>query len=276
MEAFLDFEEKSVEKAVQKACVELNIPKEKLKYDIISYGSSGIFGLVGAKKALIRVAVPEHMRQQSVPETSEKDLKETENSVIYGHAQREAVTALVDEAFGELEEKDVVEPADFESGIRVAREFLEKILELLSTDVLITIEKDMKHNHICIKGDDSGLLIGKKGQTLEAIQYLIDKVVTKQCGKGPQIAIDVEGYIETRKAELKELAKRLAEKTLRTGRPSTISRMNAQERRIVHLALKNNRSVRTQSVGVGYYRKLIIFPKKRAPKKRTKETSGSE
>ena len=64
MKAFLDFEEKSVEKAVQKACAELNISKEKLKYDIISYGSSGIFGLVGAKKALIRVSVPEDSAAQ--------------------------------------------------------------------------------------------------------------------------------------------------------------------------------------------------------------------
>ena len=68
------------------------------------------------------------------------------------------------------------------------------------------------HRHILIQGKDSGFLIGKKGQTLEAIQYLVDKAVNKQCGKGVQIFIDVEGYIESRKAELNELAKRLAEK----------------------------------------------------------------
>jgi spoIIIJ-associated protein len=301
MKAFLDFEEKSVEKAVQKACAELNISKEKLKYDIISYGSSGIFGLVGAKKALIRVSVPEDVHHKMKSDDSEQ---RPEASRISGNgylSHRKAVTDLVNEAFGELSETEdasgagadfdpqvddvytdtdtdtdievngSADPGDVTAGLNTAKEFLKKIIEILSVEVAVTEGQEQNHAHIFIQGKDSGFLIGKKGQTLEAIQYLADKVVNKQCGKGVQVFIDVEGYIEARKVELNELAKRLGEKAQKTGKPSTISRMNAQERRIVHLALKNNKAVRTQSIGDGYYRKLIIFPKKKPSKKRTKE-----
>ena len=116
------------------------------------------------------------------------------------------------------------------------------------------------------------MLIGKKGQTLESLQYLIDKMVQKQAGKRYRITIDVEGYIETRSAELSALAERLVEKVLRSGKPSSISRLSAQERRLIHMALKNNKSVRTQSIGNGYYRKLVIFPKKKGPKNPREKT----
>jgi spoIIIJ-associated protein len=301
MKAFLDFEEKSVEKAVQKACADLNISKEKLKYDIISYGSSGIFGLVGAKKALIRVSVPESLHHKLKSEHSAKAKEEKDFSESGDPSHRKAVTALVDEAFGEtsepdddgeatpdlddqtegvdseedVEENGATAPGDMEAGLQIAKEFLQKIIEILSVDVAVAESKELDRRHILIQGKDSGFLIGKKGQTLEAIQYLADKVIHKQCGKGVQVFIDVEGYIESRKTELNELAQRLAEKTQKTGKPSTISRMNAQERRIVHLALKNNKAVRTQSIGDGYYRKLIIFPKKKPSKKKVKESPAS-
>ncbi len=300
MKAFLDFEEKSVEKAVEKACAELKISKDKLKYDIISYGSSGIFGLVGAKKALIRVSVPEDPHHKNKSGESEKENKATERSDLSDPSHRKAVTALVNEAFGEIsqsedesetedldveaEEKDsdldaeatgTAEPGDVAAGLQVVKEFLQKIIDILSVDVTVSEGQEQNHGHMLIQGKDSGFLIGKKGQTLEAIQYLADKVVNKQCGKGVQIFIDVEGYIESRKAELNELARRLADKAQKTGKPSSISRMNAQERRIVHLALKNNKAVRTQSIGDGYYRKLIIFPKKKSSRKKAKESPVS-
>jgi spoIIIJ-associated protein len=233
---------------------------------------------------------------------SDASEKRTEASSISGNgdlSHRKAVRDLVNEAFGEVSETEDVpgagvdldpqaddlytdtdtdvedngaaEPGDVAAGLHTAKEFLKKIIEILSVEVEVTEGQEQKYGHIFIQGKDSGFLIGKKGQTLEAIQYLADKVVNKQCGKGVQVFIDVEGYIEARKVELNELAKRLAEKAQKTGKPSTISRMNAQERRIVHLALKNNKAVRTQSVGDGYYRKLIIFPKKKPSKKKSKE-----
>ncbi len=319
MKSFLDFEEKNVEKAVQKACEDLNVSREKLKYDIISHGSSGIFGLVGAKKALIRVFVPDLQGVQSTSkDSSDTGLDDATSNSTISQTDRETVSALVDEAFGEIiepgpvdaplpvpekksrkpkkiektekrakaiktpkvEKKEKVETKaetpsvgeppekiDNEVAMAAARELAQKIFETLSIDAEMSVSSDSDQCIINVKVGEPGILIGKRGQMLEAIQYLVDKVVSKQCGKGNRVIFDVEGYVESRKTELKDLASRLASKVIKTGKPSTMTRMNAHDRRIVHVALKRNRSVRTQSVGDGYYRKLIIFPKNKVQKK---------
>ncbi len=269
MKPFLDFEEKSVEKAVQKACDKLQVSKDHLKYDIISHGSSGIFGLVGAKKAVIRVFLDEPPKEEDRA-ILKKEIAGNEPAADLNRSNRETVTALIDEAFGGPEAKEETAPpavVPSEQAIPVARELIDKIIAALSVDVAVTVDQTEDPCTICITGPDAGVVIGKRGQTLEAIQYLVDKLVAKQCGKGAQILIDAGGYRETRGSELRELAFRLAEKTLQTGKPSSMNRMNAHDRRVVHLALKNNRSVRTQSVGDGYYRKLIIFPQKKRRQK---------
>ncbi len=287
MTDFLDFDGKSVEQAVDKACQELHVSKQKLAYDIISYGSTGIFGLVGTKKALIRVFPPEPQNGggggggASSTETSEPagtDPATPDNTVPASEADkdnRSAINALIDEAFGETGEsvgagKDAGAQASVESppvvtdeAISVAENLLTRILKLLSPEAEISVQRDSDQCRIHISGGDTAILIGRKGQTLEAMQYLVDKALNKQCGKGFRVVIDVEGYLETRKNELTELSSRLAEKARRSGKPTTMNLMNAHDRRIVHLALKHDKSVRTQSVGDGYYRKLMILPKRR-------------
>jgi len=280
MSDFLDFEGKSVEQAVEKACQELDVSKEKLIYDIISYGSTGIFGLVRTKKALIRVTPPKAASVESsdapaetapAPAPAQAETEENES--------RTAIDALINEAFGEAPAAEPL-PADTgptsepetepeptaiatDEAIAVAEDMLKQILSLLSPEAQVSTHRDNDQHRVHISGGEPAILIGRKGQTLEAMQYLVDKAVNKQCGKGYRIVVDVEGYLETRRNELTETANRLADKARRTGKPSTMNRMNAHDRRIVHLALKNNKAVRTQSVGDGYYRKLMIVPKRR-------------
>jgi spoIIIJ-associated protein len=345
MKSFLDFEEKNVEKAIQKACTDLNLSREKLKYDIISYGSSGIFGLVGAKKALIRVFVPEIQKTQSAAHRASGSGQPEEQQ----SDKEYSVNALVDEAFGEVPEPAQAKPkpkpkpkpkkkppaekqsaenhlqenhqpvnqspkpekqnsamekpendsqvketpveenppaareqaiaeeisssdekVDNDAAIAVARDLAQEILKTMGVEAALSEKTESNQNWINVKVAEPGILIGKRGQTLDAIQYLADKIVNKQCGKGSRVIFDVEGYVESRKTELKDLAARLASKALKTGKPSTMTRMNAHDRRIVHMSLKKNRAVRTQSVGDGYYRKLIIFPKKKSTQKSEK------
>jgi spoIIIJ-associated protein len=113
-----------------------------------------------------------------------------------------------------------------------------------------------------VVGGNAGVLIGKRGQNLEAIQYLIDKIVNNKSVKRIRLQIDVEGYVKTRRENLAKLATKLAEKTKKTGKPSTIGQISAQDRRTVHITLKSDKEIRTQSIGDGYYRKLVIFPRK--------------
>lgn len=264
MKPFVEFEGKNIDEAVENACRELKIKKEDLKYDVISSGSSGIFGLVGVKKAKIRVRRP--LQAPSVSEEKKIPTSEVDKELDLSSA---GVKSLVDEAFKEpatekiqekVQEKEAVLIP--EGPVNLGKEALQQMVDLITTDATVTVELNSERVLYNISGGNSAVLIGKRGQTLEAMQYLIDKIVNKQSDARIRVQIDVEGYLESRKESLKSLAIRLAEKTKRTGKPSTISQMTAHDRRIVHLELKDDKGVRTQSIGDGYYRRLVIFPKK--------------
>jgi spoIIIJ-associated protein len=139
---------------------------------------------------------------------------------------------------------------------------------LITTDATISIEERSNRIFFNVKGGNSAILIGKRGQTLEAIQYILEKIVNKKRQERIRIQVDVEGYLEKRRVSLEGLATRLAEKVKRTGKPATIGQMNSHDRRIVHIALKNDSQVRTQSMGEGVLRKLVIFPKKYSQRKK--------
>ncbi len=275
MSEYKDFEEKSVDKAVEKACSELGIAQDQLKYDIISYGSSGIFGLVGSKKAVIRVVLPDSDQEaQSHRTESEEQIDDSGN-------QDKTATALVEEAFGnsQSESMDLAESPGIDEDTREAlikwvRAFIDQVIALISPDSTLDVHENGQVMRFEIRGGDSARLIGKKGQTLDAIHYLVEKGVYKQFGGSVSIEIDVEGYLEKRRSELASLASRLAEKARQTGKPMVINRINAQDRRVVHLTLRENRNVRTQSVGNGDLRKLLIMPKKKGQAKRTNKSNG--
>ncbi|MGD9006743.1 MAG: RNA-binding cell elongation regulator Jag/EloR [Desulfobacteraceae bacterium] len=238
----IEFIGKNVDKALEKASSELNMPIEKLRYDVVSYGSSGIFGLVGAKKAKILVKNPDDGINQSDARAQARD--------------------LVKDAF-QLEDDQEIPTQDLEPAVTVGTEALKRIVDAITKDTTIESETGTQRILYKVGGGNSGLLIGKRGQTLEAIQYLVEKIVNKQTQQRIRVLVDVEGYLKTRKINLQKLATKMAEKAKRTQKPVTIGQMNAYDRRTVHLHLKSNNAVRTQSVGEGYYRKLIVFPKKR-------------
>ena len=259
MSPFLEFEGKTLEKAVKKACNELNISKEQLEHDVISYGSTGIFGLVGAKKARIRVKVseppPEAVLEPLNREQRPKDASFEQTSGESDSPEIEPSTELKLHTF----------PDD---PVVLGRSILQRIVDFITTDAQITVTEGSDRIMLNVKGGNSAILIGKRGQTLEAIQYLVEKMVNKQNENRVRIQIDIEGYLENRRSNLKKLAGRLADKAKRTGKPATIGQINAHDRRIVHIALKDDSGVRTQSKGDGLLKKLVIIPKKKFQRKR--------
>ena len=110
-------------------------------------------------------------------------------------------------------------------------------------------------------GAESGLIIGKKGATLDALQYVIDRIVSKKPGDGPGVVVDAEGYRGRREDSLADLAKRLAEKAIKSGRPVPVEPMSPHNRRIVHVTLADHPEVRTESDGEGLFRRVVIYPK---------------
>ncbi len=262
MSQSLEFEEKSVEMAVKKACDELNIPREKLKHDVISYGSTGIFGLVGSKKAKIRVTITEPVPGDLVqlPEEPRQDTDGLEGSQVDMDSSIEPVQGKIDR----YAESDP---------IAVGRSALQRIVDFITTDATILVEERSGRISFKVQGGNAAVLIGKRGQTLEAIQYLVEKIVNRNQEDRIRIQVDVEGYLENRRGNLERIALRLAEKVKRTGKPANIGHMNAHDRRIVHIALKDDVGVRTQSMGEGVLRKLVIFPKKHLSRQRKNKSS---
>lgn len=151
-----------------------------------------------------------------------------------------------------------------QASIDLGVEAVQKMADLITEDAHVEAIAEDNTLTLQINGGNTGILIGRKGQTLDAMQFLTDKIINRQSESRVRVKVDIEGYMETRKANLKHLALKMAEKAKKTGRPATINQMSAQDRRIVHLALKEDAQVRTQSMGDGYYRRLVIFPKKRS------------
>lgn len=247
MSPVLEFESKSVEEAVQKASQKLNIPPNKLAHDIISYGSTGIFGLVGSKKAKIRVVVPDDVEIKTADTIDEEIEKECEE-----------VIAIVDEAFGKKRAD-----GGSEENAALGKKVLQKIVDFITTDAAISVTHNDGKLVYEVSGGNTAVLIGKRGQTLEAMQYLVEKIINKQNGQRIRVEVDIEGYLQNQCERLQKLALRLGEKVKKSGKPVTAGQFNAHDRRIIHIALKEDRQVRTHSVGEGYYRKLKIYPKRK-------------
>ncbi|MCP4368347.1 MAG: KH domain-containing protein [Deltaproteobacteria bacterium] len=251
MTSYKEFEGKNIEQAVKKACGKLKIDKEKIKYKVISYGSTGIFGLAGRKKAKIRVSMDEKKKpEEKKPEEKKQEKGQIENK---------------EEPKSSYEEK---RNESREDRIQIGKEILQKIIDSITVDAKIKITEKSDKIFFNVAGGNTAMLIGKKGKTLEAIQLLVEKVINKKSEKRTRTIVDIEGYKEKRISYLKSLAKRLADKCKRFGKPMSLGEMNAHDRRIIHITLKSDKGVSTKSKGEGGLRKIVIFPKKSSHQKK--------
>jgi len=212
-----EFEGRNTEDAIQNASRELDLPIEELNIDVIEPGSSGIFGLVGGKKARIKVSV------KTPPETEEAEDRED---------------------------------------ARVAQGVLEKILSLIPIEATVEAERlDEGRISLTINGDRSGLLIGRKGKTLDALQFIVNKIVNKALDKKVDVVIDSEDYRKRREESLTQLAKEMGDEVKRAKKAVTTAPLNPHERRIVHLTLKDDPELETRSRGEGLLKRVVIVPK---------------
>jgi spoIIIJ-associated protein len=142
-----------------------------------------------------------------------------------------------------------------------AAKVLREILERMSVDAEVSAFDDGEKIILDAHGSESGLVIGKKGATLDSLQYLVSRIVFRRPGEMTPIVVDAEGYRGRREDSLSDLARRLAEKVARSGRPVPVEPMSPQDRKVVHKALADHPSVRTESEGEGAARRVVIFPK---------------
>jgi len=259
MTDFITVEEKTVEDALTEAKIILGAASDEIEYEIIEQGSKGILG-IGAKNALIKARKIE----KHTEDTAKKETLKTDDTINTENKIKE--TSIISE--NENHQKtDTAILSDTE--IDNIKSNTDAFLNTLFSDLNMTVKVEQKFNNednsllIELSGDEMGLLIGKRGQTLDSLQYLTSLVVNKDIGSYVHIKIDTENYRERRRATLENLAFNIATKVKRTGRAVTLEPMNPYERRIIHYSLQGDKNVSTHSEGAEPYRKIIIAPKRR-------------
>ncbi len=236
---YIEVTGKTLDDAITEACQKLTVTSDRLDYEVIEKGTSGFLGFA-AKPAMIKARVKDENVVEEVKETVKETIKETVKEKTEKKPVK--VAKSVPQAEGANDPKD----------------FLSKVFAAMGMDVNIEVEKTEEEINIELSGDDMGVLIGKRGQTLDSLQYLTSLVVNKGSSTYTRVKVDTENYRVRRKETLENLAKNLAYKVKRTRRPVTLEPMNPYERRVIHSALQNDKYVSTHSEGEEPYRKVVI------------------
>lgn len=274
---FREFSAKTVDEAITKASLEFETFSENLEIEVISEGKSGFLGF-GAKPAIIKVRKKEASEQLETPVEEEKK-EEAAAQEIPKTARKETVKEPKKEVKKEVkrevkketeqpkEERQVVErsPEEVAEMKAEAEKFLGGVFKAMELEVEIKMDYKAEEGNLDIEfvGHDMGILIGKRGQTLDSLQYLTSLVVNKGRQGYVRVKLDTEDYRNRRKETLENLARSIAYKVRKTRKTVSLEPMNPYERRIIHSALQGNRYVETYSEGNEPYRHVVVKLKNR-------------
>jgi spoIIIJ-associated protein len=251
---YVEAEGNTIDQAIENALNRLGVGRDRITVDILSEGKRGILGF-GAQKARVRASLrkptvdithPEPMAEAPlVAATAPKPVSEAE-AVAMGE---KAKTVLV----------EILKRMEIEASVQA---------KVGDTSEEVVLE---------VSCDNSGLLIGRKGQTLEALQYLVTRIAGERQGsEGPHIVVDIENYRQRRKKTLEDMALRLGEKAKRQRKTVTVDALSAADRRVVHAALQDDPWITTKSLGQGSYRRLLIIPEGDRRRKEESKTANQQ
>jgi spoIIIJ-associated protein len=247
----IEKEAKSAEEAIEEICRELGKKKEELDFEVIEEKGRGLFGLIGNKRVKVRATLKEPVEKAEEAPIALKEAR------VKATKDTEKVKEKREVPKREKEGRSDAEVLAF------ATAALERIVAGIAASAHIEGRVDAETIYLTIKGDGSGLLIGRHGQTLDALQYLVGRIVGKQLGDRRMVVVDTEQYRERRRESLEQLARHMAEKAKTTGKSVNLQPMNASDRRIIHLTLKQDRGIETRSEGEGGMKTIRISPRKK-------------
>ena len=232
---YIEKSAKTIDEAVELALKDLNTTKENVTIEVLEQPSKGIFGLIGNRKATVKVKLkeaatkieefkPKSTREARPPRTSEPGLPASEEDKV------------------------------------TAQKFLREVLDAMDIKAEIRIKSTEESLYLNLSGPKMGIIIGRRGQTLDSLQYLVSLVVNKNKGREGyvRVILDTEDYRRKREETLVRLSKRLADGVIKTGKKVELEPMNPYERRIIHSSLQSNNRVTTFSEGEEPYRKVVI------------------
>ena len=266
---------KTVDDAITEALIQLGVTSDRLEYEVIEKGSAGFLG-IGMKQAVIEARRKPEPKEEKVEEpVVEEPVKAEPKKVEAVQPQKAAAEKKADEpqkaAFEKAVEKEVKEEVKKETKlvevqpqtIKAVEDFLKNTMKAMDMEVELKTEID-QDGALCVdmSGEHMGILIGKRGQTLDSLQYLANRVANKQQEGYVRVKLDTENYRARREETLRHLAKNIAHKVKRNRRPVALEPMNPYERRIIHSALQSDPYVMTHSEGEEPFRKVVITLKK--------------
>lgn len=266
---------KTVDDAITEALIQLGVTSDRLEYEVIEKGSAGFLG-IGMKQAVIEARRKPEPKEENVEEpVVEEPVKAEPKKVETVQPQKAAAEKKADEpqkaAFEKAVEKEVKEEVKKETKlvevqpqtIEAVEDFLKNTMKAMDMEVELKTEID-QDGALCVdmSGEHMGILIGKRGQTLDSLQYLANRVANKHQEGYVRVKLDTENYRARREETLRHLAKNIAHKVKRNRRPVALEPMNPYERRIIHSALQSDPYVMTHSEGEEPFRKVVITLKK--------------
>lgn len=266
---------KTVDDAITEALIQLGVTSDRLEYEVIEKGSAGFLG-IGMKQAVIEARRKPEPKEEKVEEpVVEEPVKAEPKKVEAVQPQKAAAEKKADEpqksAFEKAVEKEVKEEVKKETKlvevqpqtIEAVEDFLKNTMKAMDMEVELKTEID-QDGALCVdmSGEHMGILIGKRGQTLDSLQYLANRVANKHQEGYVRVKLDTENYRARREETLRHLAKNIAHKVKRNRRPVALEPMNPYERRIIHSALQSDPYVMTHSEGEEPFRKVVITLKK--------------
>jgi spoIIIJ-associated protein len=231
----------SVDEAVEQGLSQLGLPKERVNLEIVDPGSRGFLG-IGGRQARVRLTV----RQEGEPAV-----------------EPEAVAPAASAQPGE----GAAAPAGGDELLDTTSAIVHTLLSKMKVEAKVTTAYGVPGDDgeapvlVDIRGDDLSVLVGRRSETLNALQYIAGLIVSKQAGHYVQLVVDVEGFRTRREKQLRQLARRMAEQAVSTGKRQVLEPMSAADRRVIHIELRDDESVTTESIGADPNRKVTIVPR---------------
>jgi spoIIIJ-associated protein len=255
----------TVEEAVAKGLEDLGLSQDAVEIEVLDPGSRGLFGL-GSRQARIRLMIKSAGTASKPKQPAIQEKAPAKAAEMPAAAAVEGEAPLVEEMPVSEARKQVED--DF--ALQVARDTVTDLLERMKINhAQVTAqfgEADDTHSKapvlVDVRGNDLSILIGPRAETLNALQYIASLIVGKELGHSIPMVVDVEGYRKRREQQIRQLARRVADQAIKTGRRQILEPMPANERRLVHIELRDNPDVTTQSVGEEPRRKVTIIPEK--------------
>jgi len=252
----VEFSGKTLEDAIAQAERQLGAPRDRLTIEVLTQGSRGVFG-IGAEAARIAVRGPQPSQPVQLEQAVETPIAPPDEAPL-AVIER---TATNGEAADETNQPFSASPSKSDNDLPVdARQVLAGLLKSMGFDVEVTVRSDENPVILVVNGENLGVLIGRRGDNLSSLQFMVNLILSKGRREWPRVVIDVENYRARREESLHSLADRIAYRVSRGGRPFTLEAMPASDRRIIHVALRERADVETYSIGEGAARRVVIAP----------------